>query len=145
MDHSVIVGSLRALLFCTALFSAATYVQEVSSLWTIFCALFHRKFSTHHFVGLAAFGWLAGSVSSMLMTGPRLWRAIQLAHNPHFSVVGVEAYIYEASLLGFAIGFYLPVFAMMIYRDRVWSAVLAGIACIAVATAFAMLPAANVI
>ena len=116
MDIEDINGGLRALLFCCAFISATFFFGEIRTAWSLVCSIWHGRWRSHQFVGLAAFGWVVGALGSMIFTFPRLYKALIFGRSPRGLTHGWESVWNSAGFYCLAVGFFLPVFAALCYR-----------------------------
>lgn len=139
----ILIGGLRGLLFTAAFISAMTFFREFNAVWLLFARLFHNRQNREDLTMLAAFGWFLTACASMCLTGPRILQALFYHRSPAGVTHGWDAMWTCIGFSGLALGFYIPVVAMLWYRGKLWYGSALGlleviIGCIFAWLAFAM-------
>lgn len=139
-DINVIIGGLRALLFVSALFSAAVFIQEIDASFSIACNIWRGRFKKDQITGIAAMGWFISAVSCMVMTFNRMWSTVfDLQVSSIYQNGNWDGIWIGAGLFGLAIGCYLPVLSILWYRDKLKLGILIGIVCLLIGAIFGAL------
>lgn len=116
-DISVLLAGTRGVLFTSALCSAIIFLVQARDATHIISAIYLGKVRQGHLIALGAFGWFIGALSAMSLTAHWLWGQMIYGRLQTFPA-HADIIWSITSLWGFSVGFYIPILAMLWYKQR---------------------------